>query len=53
MGDRRMVTVKYSDSALNAFEQDEVAVRGTERVDIISPNTGTASARGAMIQLTL
>jgi hypothetical protein len=48
-----MVTVKYSDSALNAFEQDEVAVRGTERVDILSPNTGTALERGAMIQLTL
>ncbi len=33
-GDRRQTTVQVSDSALNAFEQDELAIRGTERFDI-------------------
>lgn len=53
MGDRRAVSIKYSDSALNAFEQDEIAVRGTERVDILNANVGTATVRGAAAQLTL
>lgn len=33
-GDRRSTEVQISDSALNAFEQDELAIRGTERFDI-------------------
>jgi HK97 family phage major capsid protein len=33
-GDRRTTEVQISDSALNAFEQDELAIRGTERFDI-------------------
>tara|TARA_R100001460_G_scaffold23359_3_gene47097 strand:+ start:123 stop:1511 length:1389 start_codon:yes stop_codon:yes gene_type:complete len=33
-GDRRQTEVQISDSALNAFEQDELAIRGTERFDI-------------------
>jgi HK97 family phage major capsid protein len=33
-GDRRSTEIQISDSALNAFEQDEIAIRGTERFDI-------------------
>lgn len=52
-GDRRQQTVAFSDSALNAFEQDELAVRGTQRFDIVCANVGSSSAYGAMVRLTL
>jgi HK97 family phage major capsid protein len=52
-GDRRQQTVAFSDSALNAFEQDELAVRGTQRFDIVCANVGSSSAYGAMVKLTL
>lgn len=51
-GDRREVTIKTSDSALNAFEQDEVAIKGTQRVDIVCANVGSASEAGAVIKFT-
>lgn len=51
-GDRRQVTIRTSDSALNAFEQDELAIRGTERVDIVVHGTGDASTAGPIIALT-
>ncbi len=47
------MTVAFSDSALNAFEQDELAVRGTQRFDIVCANVGSSSAYGAMVKLTL
>jgi len=53
LGDRRATSVAFSDSALNAFEQDERVVRGTERFDIVCANVGGASATGAMVKLTL
>jgi HK97 family phage major capsid protein len=53
LGDRRATSIAFSDSALNAFEQDERVVRGTERVDIVCANVGSSSASGAMIKLTL
>jgi len=53
LGDRRGLTVEFSNSALNAFEQDEVAARGTERFDINCANVGDASVAGAMIKFTL
>lgn len=53
LGDRRSTTVAFSDSALNAFEQDERIIRGTSRFDIVCANCGSASAAGAMIKLTL
>lgn len=34
LGDRRITTISISDVALNSFEQDEIAIRGTERFDI-------------------
>ena len=52
-GDRRQQTVAFSDSALNAFEQDEIAVRGTQRFDILCANVGSASAYGALVKMTL
>ena len=51
-GDRRQVTIRTSDSALNAFEQDELAIRGTERVDIVVHGTGDATTAGPIIALT-
>ena len=51
-GDRRQVTLRTSDSALNAFEQDELAIRSTERVDIVVHGTGDATTAGPIIALT-
>lgn len=53
LGDRRANSIAFSDSALNAFEQDEIAVRGTERFDIVCANVGGSTASGAMVRLTL
>ena len=53
LGDRRGLTVEFSNSALNAFEQDEIAVRGSERFDLNCANVGDASVAGAMIKFTL
>ena len=53
LGDRRQQAVSFSDSALNAFEQDEIAVRGTERFDLVCANVGGAAASGALIKLVL
>jgi HK97 family phage major capsid protein len=52
-GDRRANSIAFSDSALNAFEQDEIAVRGTERFDIVCANVGGFAASGAMIRMVL
>ena len=52
-GDRRSTSVAFSDSALNAFEQDERVVRGTERFDIVCANVGSSTESGAVIKLTL
>lgn len=43
-GDRRQTTIQMSDSALNAFEQDELVIRGTERFDINPHDVGESSA---------
>ena len=53
LGDRRATSIAFSDSALNAFEQDERVVRGTQRVDIVCANVGSSSSYGAMVKLTL
>ena len=50
-GDRRQTSIQFSDSALNAFEQDELVIRGTERVDIVTTNLGDSSNAGAMVGL--
>jgi len=53
LGDRRATSIAFSDSALNAFEQDERVVRGTQRVDIVCANVGSSSVSGAMIKMLL
>jgi len=53
LGDRRATSIAFSDSALNAFEQDERVVRGTERVDIVCANVGGSSATGGVIKFRL
>lgn len=53
LGDRRSTSIAFSDSALNAFEQDERVVRGTERVDIVCANVGGSAATGAIIKFRL
>lgn len=53
LGDRRATAIAFSDSALNAFEQDERVVRGTERFDIVCANVGGTTATGAMVKMTL
>ena len=40
LGDRRITTIQMSEHALNAFEQDEVVIRGTERFDIVVHDVG-------------
>ncbi len=42
LGDRRITTIQMSEHALNAFEQDEVVIRGTERFDIVVHDVGDA-----------
>lgn len=50
-GDRRQTSIAFSDSALNAFEQDEIAVRGTERFDINVANVGDTVDAGPIVGL--
>jgi len=52
-GDRRQTEIQISDSALNAFEQDELAIRGTERFDINCHDTGDSSDAGPIIAMNL
>ena len=50
-GDRRATSIRTSDSALNAFEQDEIVIRGTQRVDIVCHSVGDTTDAGAIVQL--
>ena len=51
LGDRRQTTIHLSEHALNAFEQDEIVIRGTERFDIVVNDVGdtTANPRNATV----
>jgi len=54
LGDRRQTTIQMSEHALNAFEQDEVVIRGTERFDIVvhdvgDPTSGAGPAKSAQL----
>lgn len=53
MGDRRSTSIAFNEGALNTFEQDERAIRGTERFDIVCANVGGSTATGAMVKFTL
>jgi HK97 family phage major capsid protein len=52
-GDRRDNTISFSDSALNAFEQDEIVVRATERFDYVCHSPGTSSEAGPVVAMKL
>jgi HK97 family phage major capsid protein len=52
-GDRKQTSIAFSDSALNAFEQDEVAIRGIERFDIKVANVGDTTDSGPIVGLYL
>lgn len=52
-GDRRDNTIAFSDSALNAFEQDEIVVRATERFDIQCHTPGTSTEAGPVVGMKL
>lgn len=52
-GDRRSTSIQVSDSAFDVFEQDEIAVRGTERFDLVCHDTGDASTVGPVVALEL
>jgi len=52
-GDKRQTSIAFSDSALNAFEQDERVVRGSQRFDIVCANVGSSSASGALVKFTI
>lgn len=55
LGDRRQTTLAFSDSAVvggeSVFEKDQIAVRGTERIDIVVHDVGGTSAAGAIVGL--
>jgi HK97 family phage major capsid protein len=55
LGDRRQTTVAFSDSATvggeSVFERDQVAVRGTERLDIVVHDVGDTSSAGPIVAL--
>lgn len=52
LGDRRLTTISMSEHALNAFEQDEVVIRGTERFDIVVHDVGNnAGTAGPIVGL--
>jgi HK97 family phage major capsid protein len=54
-GDRRATTLQFSDVADNAFIQDEIVIRGTERVDVNVHDVGesaVATPRDLVMGLT-
>ncbi len=51
MGVRRGFSISFSSSALNAFEKDEVVVRGLQRFDINVHDVGTATVAGPVVAL--
>jgi HK97 family phage major capsid protein len=52
LGDRRLTTISMSEHALNAFEQDEIVIRGTERFDIVVHDVGNnAGTAGPIVGL--
>lgn len=52
-GDRRSTQIQVSDQAMDVFEQDEIAIRGTERFDINCHDVGDSSNVGPLVALEL
>jgi HK97 family phage major capsid protein len=53
LGDRRMMTIRFSEHALQAFENDEIVIRGTERLDINVHDVGNATDAGPVVGLIM
>lgn len=55
LGDRRTTTIKFSEDATvdsqSVFERDEIAIRGTERLDINVHDVGSTSVAGPIVGL--
>lgn len=55
MGDRSMISIAFSDSAYvgteSVFERDQIAIRGTERFDMVVHGVGTSSVAGPIVGL--
>jgi len=55
LGDRRQTTIAFSDSATvggeSVFEKNQIAVRGTERLDIVVHDVGNTSSAGPIVGL--
>lgn len=43
MGDRRMTAIKMTDVGFGTFERDQLAIRGTERFDIVVHDVGQST----------
>jgi HK97 family phage major capsid protein len=52
-GDRRATEIALSDSGLDAFKQDEIAVRGTERIAIQVHDAGDGSNAGPIVGMKI
>jgi HK97 family phage major capsid protein len=52
-GDRRSTQIQVSDQAMDVFQQDEIAVRGTERFDIVCHDCGDTNEAGPIVALTI
>lgn len=50
-GDRRRTSIRMSDVALNSFEQDEMAIVGFERFDIVAHDVGSSTQAGPIVGL--
>lgn len=51
LGDRRQTTVDFSNSALNAFEKDQIVFRSTSRWDLNCSNVGDTTSAGSIVTL--
>lgn len=51
IGARRDMSVEFSNSALNSFEQDQLVYRATTRWDFVAANVGDSSAAGSIVTL--
>jgi HK97 family phage major capsid protein len=57
LGDRRQTVIKTSEHATidgeNVFQQDQLAIKGTERLDIIVSDVGNTTTAGPIVGLQL
>ncbi len=51
LGDRRQTAVEFSNSALNAFEKNQLVARAVTRWDFVAANVGDSSTAGSIVTL--